>query len=538
MRRGPGQRLENECVEGGGGKADSEVGNGVDFNEELVSGEAMEICPGDCCGEEGMDSGGDDVGDLAGSGEFVRRRKRVMSAVVLLADHLAGDVNGAVKEFSRNWAAKNEWVGRIKINGEGAVLSEFSGQGQEERLVSSAELDELFGGSGVEELPEFTEEDFGLAEEGTIFEGLDIIQERSDTLLVDIGREMLAEELLGVSRHVVVFASEETDDILGAYKVIKWLGPAAWKDKDVSVFVTGVTTEQAGREVHRKLSETAWEFLGIKLNWAGWSAGSVEASGEKILARANDVEATVGEVLKFVGQRGMAELKTDDEAADEPDKVDKQEAESAKASSSREDRLEDEVEEIADTIRSDSEVFEMEEKFQEYPSRSVDVGVRVAGGQAVKACPLPLTALAVDKLPQDDKDLCDELVLGLPRWLAVVPTALAVPLCLPGEFDRSVRILLDGGSRLQVLAVKMSGEAEVLSVALRVRKWLRENMEMVVAHCRQLKIDRAQEVGVILVVGGAVETLRQSCSQISEFPCQVLQVHLVQSELGSSVLVV
>ena len=353
--------------------------------------------------------------------------------------------------------------------------------------------------------------------------------------------EMLAEAegLLEVSRHVVVFASEETDDILGAYKAIKWLGPAAWKDKDVSVFVFGVDTEQAGRDVHRKLSETAWEFLGIKLNWAGWSAGSAEASGEKILVHADDAEAAVGEVLEFVRQRGVVELRPAEEAADETGKVNEQEAEQVEASSGQAGSVGDNVEEdVAQATGGDSEDFESEEIFEEYPSRSEDVGVRVASGPVSQARPLPLTALAVDKLPQDDKSLCDELVLGLPRWLAAVPTALAVPLCLPGEFDRSVRILLDGGGRLQVLAVNMSGEGEVLARALRLRKWLVENMEMVVAHCRQLRIDRALEVGVILVAGGAVETLRQSCSQISEFPCQVLQVHLVQSEQGSSVLVV
>ncbi|MBN2375295.1 MAG: hypothetical protein JXD22_02755 [Sedimentisphaerales bacterium] len=554
-RQGPGQREEVAGVEGGGvaGKSiggvgsgeSSEVGSdasgGAGLNEKFVSEEAKGICSGDDCGEEVMKGGGDDVGDSVESSEFVRRGRRGLSSVILLADHLAGGGIGAVKEFSRQWAAKNEWVGLIRISDEGVELSEFSGQLSEEGLVSSAELDELFGVSGGEELPEIGEDDFGRVDEGTIFEGLDIIRERSDTLLIDIGRDMLAEEegLLAVSRHVVVFASEETDDILGAYKAIKWLGPAAWKDKDVSVFVTGVETEQAGREVHRKLSETAWEFLGIKLNWAGWLVGSVVASGEKILVHGDDVEAAVGAVLEFVGQRGVVELRKAEEAADETGKVDKQETEWAEKNYSQEDQLKDKVEEDAtQSTRSGSEILESEEICQECPSRSVDEGAHVVSGPVGQGRPLPLTALAVDKLPQDDKRLCDELVLGLPRWLTVVPTALAVPLCLPAEFDRSLRILLDGGGRLQVLAVKMSGEGEVLGRALRLRKWLRDNMEMVVAHCRQIKIDRALEVGVILVVGGAAENMRQSCSQLSDFPCQVLQVHLLQSELGNSVLVV
>ena len=565
-RQGPGQRGADVCAEGGGvggesgcgvgggqsSDAGSEVSGGAGLNEQFVSEEAMGICSGGCCGEDDLDSGGKDLGEKPVANEFTRRGRRGLSSVILLADHLSGKggatglndgsgAMGAVKEFARQWAAKNEWVGLIRVNDEGVVLSEFSGQGKDEGLVSSAELDELFKGSGGEELPEIGEDDLCQGDEGTIFEGLDIIRERSDTLLVDIGREMLAEAegLLAVSRHVVVFASEETDDILGAYKAIKWLGPAAWKDKDVSVFVTGVAAEQAGRNVHRKLSETAWEFLGIKLNWAGWSAGSVVASGEKILAHGEDAKAAFGAVLEFVGRGGVVELRTAEEAADETGRVNDQGTEQAEANYGQEDRLKDKVEEdVAQSTRSDSEVLESEEICQEYPSRSVDVGAHVASGQVPQGRPLPLTTLAVDKLPQDDKRLCDELVLGLPRWLTVMPTALSVPLCLPAEFDRSVRILLDGGGRLAVLAVNMSGEDEVLGKALRVRQWLRENLEMVVAHCRQLKIDRALEVGVILVVGGAAENLRQSCSQISEFPCQVLQVHLLQSELGSSVLVV
>ncbi|MFC1782330.1 hypothetical protein ACFL02_01940 [Planctomycetota bacterium] len=80
--------------------------------------------------------------------------------------------------------------------------------------------------------------------------------------------------------------------------------------------------------------------------------------------------------------------------------------------------------------------------------------------------------------------------------------------------------------------------AEVWERALRGRKWVVDNLELIISHCRQLRIDRSLPVGVILVAGGSIEGLRQSGSQINEFPCVVLQLHLLQNEGGSWLLVV
>ena len=108
---------------------------------------------------------------------------------------------------------------------------------------------------------------------------------------------------------------------------------------------------------------------------------------------------------------------------------------------------------------------------------------------------------------------------------------------LPKELG-SVRVLIDGNGRLSILGASLTDQSGIWELVMRARKWLMDNLELIISHCRQLKIDRSREVGVIMVAGGGVEGLRQSCGQSGEFPCEVLQLHLLKNDGGSWLLVV
>ena len=78
----------------------------------------------------------------------------------------------------------------------------------------------------------------------------------------------------------------------------------------------------------------------------------------------------------------------------------------------------------------------------------------------------------------------------------------------------------------------------MLAWALRERKWLVENLDGVLGKWPQIKIDRSQEVGVMIVVGGQTESLRSECERIREFPVMVSQLYLLRNDDGWAVLVV
>ena len=149
-----------------------------------------------------------------------------------------------------------------------------------------------------------------------------------------------------------------------------------------------------------------------------------------------------------------------------------------------------------------------------------------------------LSPVVVVKLPRSDGDLADALQLSLPGWLKGIVTPMVLPVSRPSDMDKSVRFLLDGNGRLFVLGVSLSASKEALSKSLQGRKWLEDNLSMILSSCPQVRIDRSLEAGVILVAGGDVSFLQESVSQIQEFPIVVKQLHLLQNESGSSLLII
>jgi hypothetical protein len=153
------------------------------------------------------------------------------------------------------------------------------------------------------------------------------------------------------------------------------------------------------------------------------------------------------------------------------------------------------------------------------------------------AKPLPLAPVVVGQLPRSDQELADALQLALPGWLTRLPTVMSLPVNFPADIDPAVRIFVDANGRLHLFLASLDG-GEILPRVLKARRWLTDNLALIISHCRQIKIDRSLPIGIVLVTGGSIDTLRQSCGQISDFPVQVLQLHLLQNDMGSSLLVI
>lgn len=437
-----------------------------------------------------------------------------LSGLLLLTGHL-GNGREQAEHFARQWAGKNARVGLVSLDAEQAELTEYVGEIDEGYSVVDSEWQELFG--QIENTIGGENRSVPGGRADSLIPTLEVMSERVDTLLINIGKDERGKisELINKCRHLVVFTSAERGEMVGAYKTIKRLSPAAWEDKDISLFVCGAADEGAARRVYDKLAKTAWEFLTLDLKWSGWEQPPGEVN-ERQLVCVGDGADVVGELGEYLAV-GVG--------------VRRKEEEDIPVNLGRErDRGEGEREcgrggELKPRTDIEKEVCGRGTKREEARMGEIE-SVRVL-------CPI-----AVDKLPSNDVELSDALQLSLPVSLVAVGAVLAVPISPGGDIDKSVRVLIDVKGRLHVLAGSLTGSAEVLVRSLTGRQWVRDNLGLIISHFGQLKIDRSLEVGIILVTGGSVEGLRGSCGQITEFPWMVLQLQLLQNELGSSFLVV
>jgi len=442
--------------------------------------------------------------------------------VVLWTDHLSSAEETASR-FARQWAQKNEAVGFFRLDADLSELFEFQSNVGGGSDLSTKEWQELLGEgtagfSGVE---------------ASLKPALAELAERCDILLICAESELRqkAVDLLEHCRHAVVATTPEPNDMLAAYKAIKKLSPTTWEDKDISVFVCGAEDESSARLIYDKLAKTAWDFLAVDLSWGGWEQ-PVDNVAERHLAAVETREEILLELVEVLSPHiETAERKESSQfsvhSSPEEEEV---EVESEEGEEEREDSSQFTVH------SSQGEEEEAKEQMKEASMPAQAWAWHPAVGMAPEKGEV-LSPVVVVKLPRSDGELADVLQLALPCWLKGIVTPMILPLSRSSDMDKSVRFLVDGNGRLFVLGASLAASEDAFAKALQGRKWLEDNLSMILSSCPQVRIDRSLEAGVILVAGGDVSFLHESVSQIQEFPIVVKQLHLLQNEAGSSLLI-
>jgi len=297
-------------------------------------------------------------------------------------------------------------------------------------------------------------------------------------------------------REVVLLCECSPEGIVAAYKNIKWLKDLITPNQWISIYLCQEDEDKAVN-FYKKLSETARQYLQIDLEWAG----CYEKAGNLGAGKVITVAPTSKIVDELIGLLARSEINNQPTQPKE-------------------------------TVRiKGPEVMKTIEEIVA-PKKPLTSHQTVAPTNPAPLCPIP-----VEKLPRDNAALSDALQLALPGWLTELPSVMAMPLNLPDTIDRSVRVLIDATGHLYILATSLTDDVGLWQKALQGRKWLIENISLIVSHCRQLKIDPSQEAGIVLVTAGA-DSLRQNCDQISDFPCLILQLHLLQNGPNKSLLIV
>jgi len=464
--------------------------------------------------------------------------------VVLWTDYLSGAEETA-NRFARQWAQKNEVVGLLRLETKLTELFEFHANRTAASELSTKEWQELLGEGDDESSRVVPSLKPALTE---LAEGCDIL-----ILSTDKSLRQQTEDLLEHCRHTVVATTPEPNDMLAAYKTIKRLSPTTWEDKDISVFVCDAEDEPSARRIFEKLAKTAWEFLAVDLHWGGW-AQPVDNVAERHLAAVKTRETILEELVEALSPHiETAHLFTQEQDQLVQELTDAEDRSNFAVRTSQKEEQEDEKEktqrregkkagieaELIKEAEAESEKAEMEKPAAEKAVESVrkpslsmlpDPDTAPAKGEVL--CPV-----AVSKLPRNDEELAMALQLALPGWLKGIATPMILPLNPPRDMDTSVRFIVDGIGRLYVLGVSLAANEEAFTKALQGRKWLEDNLSMILSSCPQIRIHRSLEAGVILVAGGEVRFLQESVSQITEFPIVVKQLHLLQNEENSSLLI-
>jgi len=486
--------------------------------ETLSSGEEIRYNTSEC--ESKRNEEDFQMSEASARGEAYSARPLRFQGVVLWMDHLSSGEESAIR-FGRQWARKNETVGFLRLDTDLSELFEFQANGPSGSDLSTKEWQELLGESttGFEGV------------ETSLRPALTELAERCDILLICAETELRqqAVDLLEHCRHAVVATTPEPNDMLAAYKAIKRLSPATWEDTDISVFVCGAEEEASARRIYDKVAKTAWDFLAVDLRWGGWDQ-PVNNVAERHLAAVETREEIMEELVEA--------LSPHIEVRDQGSGLRAQEKEETCSqftvhSSQEEEKEAEEFEEHASKSEERAEE-EAEEHVEETDMPKLRVGMPP---DEAGTAPEVLSPVVVAKLPRKDEDLADALQLALPGWLKPIVTPMILPVPRPSDLESSVRFLVDGNGRLFVLGVSLAASEEAFTKALQGRKWLEDNLSMILSACPQVRINRSLEAGVILVAGGNVRFLQENVSQITEFPIMVKQLHLLQNEAGSSLLV-
>lgn len=475
------------------------------------------------------------------------------AGVMLWDDHL-----GANRElpwqFARQWADRNERVGLVRLLQEATEIHEFVREDATQVEIDPEEWRELLGadpaaGTKTPLTPP-------VHPDQPLLEILPDLSRRCDTLIIEIGPGMReqAVELVERCRHMVVLTTAESSHLVETYKTLKWLSPEAWEDMDISVFVCDAANESAARRIYDKLAKTAWEFLMVDLRWGGWAhpAGKID---NRLIGTLPTSPQVIRDLVNVLAPRRsrpaapagtqiaepMAPAASAPPEAAEPARIESADEQAAALSTPPE--AEHDVSAVAETAtsRPDSTAAPSPDACTIPPAPTESAAPQITPPAVPTAAgpqrpPLHRT-IPLNRLPADDAELTDILQLHLPVWLGDLPSVLILPVLAPPSIDRAVRIAVDAGGRLFLLVAGFTDGQILLGRALGARKWLIENLDLVLSSCPQIRIDRTLEPGLILVTTGEAVPLRAECSQIAAFPCRILACHFLQNGPEISLLV-
>ncbi len=327
----------------------------------------------------------------------------------------------------------------------------------------------------------------------------------SDRLLINIAYSFLEQhrEILSDFPYITVICPSSNDGVLNAYKMIKWLALQVNFPKHISVYVNGDTPNNSLTEkIYNKLSRTAREFLGIKLfrKTANTPCNSQTDT---------PYDAQPQSTLTKTAQTEPADEPVYNETI--PDK------------SVYDDAL------IEDTLNDhlpDGDVP------QEGTCKQDNTDSYTA------KLPTILNPVPVTEWPGTDAELADILQLALPGWLNTIPMAITIPIKQPKHLARSARVLVDTTGRLWIMWTGLYANEHTLADVLSLRTWLADSLHTIQQQCRQLRINSDLPVGIALVSGNNCEQLRADTQSITDFPCEILQLYLMQFETSKALVII
>jgi len=400
----------------------------------------------------------------------------VLLGETLLADHLS-DCRKRIKAYVRYLTGQEERVALVNINDCEAQLLEGNPAEKNDGLTHTV----------IAETEDIT---------GLLIPALNELVENHDILLANLDESFRgrAGELIKNCTWVTVLCTCSDAEIVETYKTIKWLvQEIGWEDK-IYLFVcdvpgkSDIEMEKNALKVFDKIADTTRRFMRAEVELTGYEER--DASQRP---------------LGIKPEPGSKEIK------DLPDTEDH----------------------IVENTQATSNVYETSNNQATNSTHASTAAclhkdsssdyIRIEKNNK----PAVHTPIPVENLPRDDFQLCNALQLAISDWLKVVPGPMLVPLPLPEDLDPAGRILIDMNGRLYILLACLSADNNIPERALAGRKWLTDNISLVWGYCRQLQIDRTLQPGLVLVAGGPIDSLKTVCSQISNFPCHILQLHFL-----------
>lgn len=420
--------------------------------------------------------------------ESVVASPEVLLGETLLADHLP-DHQKRIQAYVRYLADQEERVALVNIDN------------CEARLLEGVPEEKNDGPSHtvIAETEDVT---------GLLIPALNELVENHDILLANLDESFRerAGELIKNCTWVTVLCTCSDDDIVETYKTIKWLvQEIGWEDK-IFLFVcdvpgeSDIEMEKNALKVFGKIAETTRRFMRAEVELTGYEENPTSQQPLDI-----ETEPASEKIENLSGSEH--DIPDNAQATNNTQETsDTQDTSSSQATGNAQSMSSDSVSTSDCSSRDSSSDYIRVEKNNK---------------------PAVHTPISVESLPQDDCRLCDALQLAISDWLKVVPAPMLVPLPLPEDIDPAGRIVIDMNGRLYILLAGLSADNNITERALAARKWLTDNISLVWGYCRQLQIDRTLQPGLILVAGGSVDSLKTACSQISNFPCHILQLHFL-----------
>ncbi len=311
--------------------------------------------------------------------------------------------------------------------------------------------------------------------------------------------------------HLTVLSTVGSSDMVESYKAIKSVSSYIQRSQQVSLFVCNAPDSNAADDVYYKLADTARNHLGLTLIPAGCHIEKIEPKAVEFEPEEFDptIDAVKGKIAdllandKFMPEQFVTmdfDSKNEEDFINEP--------------------MEDE---------SDFEPFVADipvevEKTQEKPqARQEPVMSVVSETINIKNAYYPVR---VDKLPQNDRQLNQALFLNMPAWLRNPVGLVALPVNIAVLNSENFKLLVDSSGRLHIMTAVLAVQNDTLINALNALGWVKDNLQLIVNSCPQMRIDNTVEAGLVVAAGDNVMQLKQACGQISN-PVNVYQIHLL-----------